>query len=69
MTRLELDKKLRWTTHPEHASLSQLQFKNCGLWYTIEGTTVNSVANTEKYTIMDKHVRSLIGIKLSEVTL
>lgn len=55
--------KLRWTQHPECNSLVQLQFLQCGLWYTIEGTTVNAVADAQKYVLMQRHAQAL-GVTL-----
>lgn len=51
--------KLRWAEHPENSSLQQLQFKNCGMWYTIEGTTVNSLNDALKYVLMQQHGQAL----------
>lgn len=68
MTRTQLNEKIRWTPVDGNPSLVQLSFKNCDMWYTLDGTTVNSLADALKYTIMDKYVQSLLGIKMSEVT-
>ena len=65
----DISKKLRWVEHPDHTSLEQLQANNCGMWFTIDGTTVNSVADMLKYTIMDKYAKSLFGISLEEIRL
>jgi len=58
--------KLRWAEHPDYTSLQQLQFNNCGIWFTLEATTVNSLADMLKYTILDKYSRSLLGITAKE---
>lgn len=65
----DISKKLRWVEHPENTSLEQLTFNNCGMWFVLEGTTVNSLADMLKYTIMDKYAKSLFGISLDEIRL
>lgn len=57
-----INSNLRWTQHPENSSLVQLQFKQCGLWYTIEGTTVNTLADALKFSIMQRYSQAL-GVK------
>lgn len=54
-----LENKLRWKQHPDYAALVQLELKNCGMWYTIEGTTTNALADAVKYCIMQRYARSL----------
>lgn len=63
----DISKKFRWIEHPENNSLVQLQFNNCGMWFTLDGTTVNSVAEMVKYTIMDEHCKAILGISLNDI--
>lgn len=56
-------RNLRWGQHPESSSLVQLQFKNCGMWYTIEGTTTHSLNDAGKFALMDRHAKSLGFVK------
>ena len=58
-TELKNIKKLRWIEHPDNSSLQQLQFNNCGMWFTLDGTTVNSLADMQKYIYMDRYAKSL----------
>lgn len=58
-TKLNSIKKLRWVEYDGHPSLQQLQFNNCGMWYTLDGTTVNSVDDMQKYIYMDRYANSL----------
>ena len=67
MIKAQLYKKLQWVQHPDNSSLQQLQFKNCGMWYTLEGTTVNTLADALKYCIMDKHAKSLLGVSMEDI--
>jgi hypothetical protein len=55
--------KLRWGQHPESPSLVQLQLKNCGFWYTIEGTTTHSLNDAGKFVLMQRYALSLNLIK------
>lgn len=51
--------KLRWAQHPDSPSLVQLQLKNCGMWYTIEGTTTHSLNDMGKFVLMQRYALSL----------
>jgi len=51
--------KLRWIQHPESSSLVQLQFNNCGLWFTLDNTTTHSLNDAGKYVLMDRYSKSL----------
>lgn len=62
-----ISKKLRWIEHPDNTSLEVLQFNNCGMWMSLDGTTVNAVADALKYVIMDKYCKSLFGISLDDM--
>ena len=64
---IAISKKLRWIEHPENTALVQLQFNNCGVWYTLENTTVNTLADAVKYCIMDKYCKSLYGLSLDDI--
>lgn len=64
---LNIADKLRWFEHPENSSLQQLGFNNCGMWFILEGTTVNAAAEMSKYCIMDKHAKALLGISLKDI--
>jgi len=57
----DISKKLRWVEHPESTCLVQLQFKQCGMWYTLEGTTTHTLNDMGKYIQMQKYSRSLYG--------
>lgn len=52
-------RKLRWGVHPEHPSLSQLHIKSLGVWYTIEGTTLPSVAEKQKLLTLEEYAVKL----------
>mgnify|MGYP007071631072 CR=1 FL=1 len=60
-------KKLRWIEHPESSSLVQLQFNNCGMWYTLDGTTTHTLADAVKYCIMDDYCKSFFGLSLEDI--
>ena len=36
------------------------------MWFTLEGTTVNSLADMLKYCILDKYSKSLLGLTAEE---
>ena len=55
----ELSNKLRFAEHPDNSSLVKLQLNNCGVWYFIEGTTLNSVDDAGKFILLERYNRSL----------
>lgn len=63
----DLSDKLRWGEHHESPSLVQLQFKNCGMWYTLDDTTTHSLNDAGKYCVMQKYARSLFNIEIKEM--
>lgn len=51
--------KVRWGQHPESSVLLQLQIKQCGMWYTIDGTTTHSLNEAGKFTEMERQAKAL----------
>ncbi len=52
-------KKLRWVQHPESSVLVQLQALNCGVWFTLEGTTTHTLNDAGKYAVMQRKAKEL----------
>ena len=52
-------KKLRWIEHPESSVLVKLQLNNCGMWYTIDGTTTHSLNDAGKLVLMERYAKQL----------